>query len=87
MAVLLDQRDRRWSVISVNQTKELQLAIELETHRAFAKAAFGLISPRDVNPWDLHHLVMFTTEAKIKAVRGKWLPLFLTRHTFRKNWP
>jgi hypothetical protein len=50
MAVLLDQRDRRWSVISVNQTKEL-LAIELETHRAFAKAAFGLI-----------HNVVLTTE-------------------------
>jgi hypothetical protein len=48
MAMLLDQRDRRWSVISVNQTKEL-LAIELETHRPFAKAAFGLISPRGVN--------------------------------------
>jgi hypothetical protein len=51
MAVLLDQRDRRWSVISVNQTKELQLAIEVETHRAFAKAAFGLI-----------HNVVLTTE-------------------------
>jgi hypothetical protein len=43
MAVLLDQRDRRWSVISVNQTKEL-LAIELEIRRPFAKVAFGLIS-------------------------------------------
>jgi hypothetical protein len=48
MAVLLDQRDRRWSVISVNQTKEL-LAIELETHRPFANVAFGLILPRRGN--------------------------------------
>jgi hypothetical protein len=50
MAVLLNQRDRRWSVISVNQTKEL-LAIEVETHRAFAKAAFGSTSPRVAAVW------------------------------------